>query len=243
MKKKTKVIIALVILVLSIIGIIYSTTNIAIWTYSVKKNEIIITELKKEIIVNDDKVTINFNNLKNKNSDTIAYLKVPGTNIDYIVLQGNNNQYYLNHNFNKEYNVAGWVFIDYHNKVDGTDKNLVIYGHNTKDDSMFGSLKNVLTDNYYHNASKEITFITKDTTYTYKVFSSYEVKPEDFYINTSFNNDQEYINFLNTINERSKYAYDEELNKDSKILTLSSCKGRGEKRIVLHAVLKSEEKI
>ena len=237
LKKKVKIYIATVIFCVSVIGITYSITNIGIWTYSVKKNAVIITELKKEIIVNDAKTIINFDNLKSKNSDTVAYLKVPGTNIDYIVLKGKDNSYYLKHNFNKEYNIAGWVFADYHNSVDGTDKNLIIYGHNTKDNSMFGSLKNILTDNYYDYASKEITFITEKGTYTYEVFSTYEVKPEEYYINTKFASDTEYVDFLNTISNRSRYAYDKNLDKDSKILTLSSCKGSGEKRIVLHAVL------
>ena len=77
---------------------------------------------------------------KIKNPDIKAYIKVNNTNIDYVVVQSSNNNYYLNHNFNKEYNTAGWIFFDYKNKLDGTDKNIIIYGHNTKDNSMLNKV-------------------------------------------------------------------------------------------------------
>ena len=84
------------------------------------------------------------NNVKEeyKNDDIVGILEI--NNTDYIVplLQGLDNDYYLNHNFNKEYNIAGWIFADYRNKFDNTDKNIVIYGHNMKEGSMFGTLEN-----------------------------------------------------------------------------------------------------
>ena len=59
--------------------------------------------------------------LQKENADIVAYLKVNGTNIDYVVVQGNDNDYYLHHNLKKEYSIAGWIFETYQNKFDGTD--------------------------------------------------------------------------------------------------------------------------
>ena len=79
-----------------------------------------------------------------------------------MVVNGNDNSYYLKHNFNKEYNIAGRIFSDYHNKFDETDKNIVIFGHNTKDGSMFGTLKNVLDKSWQENRDNlEIILITE----------------------------------------------------------------------------------
>ena len=61
---------------------------------------------------------------------------------EYPVVKGSNNSFYLNHCFDKSYNSAGWIFADYRNKFDNTDKNIVIYGHNMRDGSMFGSMLN-----------------------------------------------------------------------------------------------------
>ena len=69
---------------------------------------------------------IDFSSLKEQNPDTVAYIQANNMNIDYIVVKGENNQYYLNHNFEKKCNVAGWIFGDYHNLFDGTDRNIII---------------------------------------------------------------------------------------------------------------------
>ena len=241
-KLKIKNLIVLLIGILCVIGIVYSSYNIINWKIDVDKNNKIKEEIKKEIIKENNIYKIDFKSLKEKNSDTVAYLKVNNTNIDYVVVQSNNNTYYLNHNFNKEYNIAGWVFMDYRNKLDGTDKNIIIYGHNTKDNSMFNSLKNVLTKEWQTNKKNLfITLVTEEKEYIYQVFSTYEIKPEDYYITTNFSSNGNYIYFLNTINSRSNYNYKVELNENDKILTLSSCLGEGRTRVVLHAKLMKED--
>lgn len=120
---------------------------------------------------------MNFEKLKQENSDTVAWLKVENTNIEIPVVQAKDNSYYLTHNFNKKYNVAGWVFADYKNKFDETDKNIVVYGHNMRDDSMFGSLKNVINEEWYDNKDNQyITFITENEYQTYQIFSIYQTE-------------------------------------------------------------------
>ena len=184
------------------------------------------------------KYDVDFKFLKEKNTDTIAYVKVNNTNIDYIVVKGNDNSYYLKHNFEKKWNVSGWIFADYHNKFDESDKNIIIFGHNTRDGSMFGTLKNTLNENWYNNdENHKIVLVTKYGTYFYQVLSTYSIKPEDYYINTEFENSDEFDKFVKKLKSRSVYDYGIEVYGEDKILTLSSCIGDGSKRVVLHAKL------
>ena len=106
------------------------------------------------------------------NNDTIAWLKVNGTDIEYAVVKANDNSYYLDHNFEKEYNKAGWIFADYKNVLDGTDKNIIIYGHNMGNGTMFGTLKTVLDSSWRKNADNMIVnFDLNNQSYKFKIFS------------------------------------------------------------------------
>ena len=232
-----------VFMILCIIGIIYSLYNIYIWKKNVDKNNEI-KEITKKHVKEEKKnekeeikeYKIDFDALKKSNSDTVGYIKVNNTNIDYVVVQTKDNNYYLNHNFNKEKNRAGWIFLDYRNKLDGSDKNTIIYGHNMKDGSMFETLSSVLQKWWYEDSNNYIvTFTTEEKTFMYQVFSTYDIKNEDYYIKTKFNSDNDYEKFLKTIKSRSNHDYGIEVTKDDTILTLSSCLGAGEKRVVLHA--------
>ena len=243
-KRKIKLLIIIVFIICLIIAI-YSSYRIITWKHDVNKNKEIQKEIKDKIKVVEKEINdedkkgeydIDFKPLKEQNSDTVASIKVNGTNIDYIVVKGSDNSYYLNHNFNKEYNIAGWIFADYRNKFDETDKNIVIFGHNTKDGSMFGTLKNILNRDWYEN-NNNVTLITENGIYYYQVFSIYSIKPEDYYINTEFKNNDEFDKFIKTLKSRSIYDYKIEVSGEDKILTLSICIGDGTKRVVLHAKL------
>ena len=122
---------------------------------------------------------------------------------------------------------------------DGSDKNIIIYGHNTYDGSMFGTLRNILDNEWKSNKENlKITLVTEKDTYYYEVFSTYIIDPEEYYINTTFNTDNEFNKFIKTIKARSNYDYNIDLNVSDTILTLSSCSSLdGSKRIVLHAKL------
>ena len=222
--------------------LIYSGTKIVIWYMNNQNNKKISDEIAEFVTVDEtkeddeEKYVVDFEKLKEKNSDIVAWLKVKGTNIETTVVKSTNNDYYLTHNFNKEYNSAGWIFADYKNKVDGTDKNLVIYGHNMRDDSMFGSLKWVINEDWYNNEdNKYITLITENETQVYEVFSVYQIEKEDYYIQTNFNTEKKFSAFLETIKKRSKKDFNVDVNKEDNILTLSTCANNNKYRVVLHA--------
>ena len=237
MNKKKKMIIKFIMLICLLV-LVYSLYNIVMWYIDNKKNESIKEEIKEIIENNSEDNTIDFSALKEKNKEIVAYLKVNNTNIDYVVVKGSDNSYYLKHNLYKENNRAGWIFMDYHNKLDGNDKNIVIYGHNTRDGSMFGTLRNVVTKEWYENEDNYIINLVLDgEVLTYQVFSTYSIKVEDYYINTIFKDNNEFNTFINTLKKRSVYDYGVEVSGEDSILTLSTCTGNGKSRMVLHAKL------
>ncbi len=238
---KIKRCILILLMIVCLGGIIYSSYHILTWKKNVDTNAKIKEEMKDSIQVKKDeeekeKYIVDFPSLKEHNPDTIAYLTVPNTKIDYIVVRGNDNSYYLKHNFHRQYNIAGWIFSDYKNKFDGTDKNIVIFGHDTKDGSMFETLKNTLKEEWYTNSNNHvITLVTEEGTYLYQVFSNYVTIPEDYYIHTEFSSEEEYLTFLKEIKSRSIYDYGVEIDTNDTILTLSTCTAGGTKRVALHA--------
>ncbi len=213
--------------------IIFSVYNIMLWLNDNKSTKKQLQEVKEQVILDDIKMNsaeghkINFSDLENLNKDSIAWLTVPNTNIDYPIVQSINNDYYLNHNFYKYPSDAGWPYLDYRNKLD--DENLIIYAHNRLDGSMFGSLKNLKK---IDNAN--IILTTKDNTYTYQVFSVYEVQEENYYLQTSFSKEK-FNEFLNTIKERSIRDYNIDLTSTNQVLTLSTCTINDNDRLVVHA--------
>lgn len=233
---KKKVIITIIEIVFLII-IAVSGYNIYIWITENKKTSNLLEQISREIIVDEETntYTVDIAKLKEKNEDTVGYLDVKGTEVKYPVVQANDNDYYLNHSFDKTASGAGWVFADYKNKLDGTDKNIVIYGHNRRDGSMFSSLKDILTPEWYDNEeNRHITFITEEGTSIYDVFSVYQIEEEDYYIQTEFNS-KDFSKFLTTITNRSIKNFETEVTEDDSIITLSTCANDNKYRVVLHA--------
>ena len=181
-------------------------------------------------------IDLDLNNLKSINSDTVAYLKVESTNINYPVVQSNDNEYYLNHSFNKNKNQEGWIFLDYRNNINDLDNNTIIYGHNRLTGTMFGTLKNLLNKSYQESTNHYIYLTTENNNYVFEVFSTYITSNESYYLKTTFEDDNEYLEFLNTLKTRSTYNFNIELNSDDKIITLSTCSGSND-RMVVHGKL------
>jgi len=237
-KHNKKILIINILRIFFISMFIISTFFIIRWYIYNNQNKVLqdkLSEATTTIENSNTKYKVDFTKLKEINKETVAWIKVEGTKIEYPVVKSNDNSYYLNHNFEKKYNNAGWIFMDYRNKLDGTDKNIIIYGHNMKDLSMFGTLKDALSEEWYNNKeNKFITFITETETFTYEVFSIYQIKNEEYYITTQFK-EGEYEKFLQTLKERSAKDFNVELTKDDTILTLSTCANNNKYRVVLHA--------
>lgn len=178
---------------------------------------------------------VNFDELLKKNSDTVGWIKVEGTKVNYPVVQADDNDYYLSHAFNGRSNAGGWVFADYRVDFENFGKNTIIYGHNMNNKTMFGSIPNMLYSSYLNNSSNYYIKISTPTSNSvWKVFSIYTTPPEVYYLKTNFKTEP-YENFLNTIKGRSIYDFGIDVGTDDKILTLSTCDNTGTKRVAVHA--------
>lgn len=181
--------------------------------------------------------TREYSELKKINSDTVGWLTVKNTRIDYPVVQAKNNEYYLNNSFNKNKSVNGWIYADYRNNMDNLDKNTIIYGHSMLlDKTMFTTLTNVLNSNWYNNPSNlNIIFSIKGNNYNFKIFSIYTIKETSDYLYTNFNSDEEYFKFINMLKGRSIKNFNTDVSVNDNILTLSTCYKSSDYRLVVHA--------
>lgn len=188
-------------------------------------------------------LSVDFKELLEKNNETVAWIKVNNTKVNYSVVQHNDNEYYLKHDFNKNYNINGWVYGDYRDDFRYFGTNTIIYAHNLTNRTMFGSLAWCLKESWYKNEENHyIKISTQHSNTVWKIFSIYTIKPEVYYLKTYFDSNEEHQEFLNTLKKRSIYNFtDKNLTTDDKILTLSTCSDDGTKRIVIHAeMIKAE---
>ena len=184
---------------------------------------------------------VNFDNLKTINSDTKGWIKVEGTKINYPFVQSSDNEYYLKHSYDKTSNKKGWVYLDYRNSIDSLSKNTILYAHGLTNNTMFGSMRNVVKKSWYQNKNNHVIKISTPTNnQLWQVFSVYTIEPESYYIITKFGTDNEYSNFIQTIKSRSLFDFGVDVTTSDKILTLSSCYD-DKKRMVLHAKLISAQ--
>ena len=184
--------------------------------------------------------------LKKINKETKAYLEVKNTEISYPVVQHTDNNYYLNHDIYKRKTYVGWIFFDYRNNTKGFDDNNIIYGHSMLNGMMFGTLKKTLNASWRKNKDNLIITLEKeDGTYKFEIFSIYKVNYTTDYLKIKFDSAEDKLSFIKLIRGRSSFKSNAVVGEDDKILTLSTCTGSNNKRLVVHAVLlkdKEEDK-
>lgn len=169
-----------------------------------------------------DKIKIDFNSLKEMNDEIFGWIYLEDTDISYPVVQGKDNDFYLNHTADKKYNYVGSVFLDYRNKKDFSDYNSFIYGHNVKHGTIFAELENYL-DKQFFDSHPYIYFFTPEKNYRLEVFSMYSTDKYSDSYQFEINSMEDYENYLNRIKERSVYKNDVEVSTTDKIITLSTC--------------------
>ena len=269
MNKKTKIILSITIII-SLLLLIYSIVNIVIWKNDSNKTnkqiediqeEIKVTEVvdteNTEIIEQEEEIpefnpywdyikmnmlNVDFSELKKINNNVKGWIQVNGTNINYPFVQANDNKYYLTHSFDKSWNSAGWLFLDYRNNYTN-NKNTIIYAHDRNDKTMFGSLRTVLTKNWLSNTNNYVIKIsTEKENSLWQIFSTYHIPTTSDYLQTNFESDIEYQEFLDMIKDRSSYNFNTNVTPTDNILTLSSCYSNSDKMVVHAKLIKKEQK-
>lgn len=235
-RNKIKRIIGIIFILICLNILFFAVGKLIAWHLDNERAE----KASKEAIKTVNKVSLP--KLKKLNKDTVGWIKVKGTNINYPVVQTSNNKYYLTHDYNKAYNSAGWIFMDYRNDSVNLNKNTIIYGHGRLSKIMFGTLKNILStkwcknkDNYY------VKYYTNNKKYIWEVFSVYRIKTTSDYLQITFRSNKEYKSFVKMLQKRSDYNFKTYVNESDKIITLSTCYNKQEK-VVMHAKLVSEIK-
>lgn len=207
-------------------------------------NEVIINENEKNIYfdyMNLKFIDVDINKLKTFNPDTIGFIKVMGTNINYPFVQSTDNDYYLNRSYDKTYNNAGWIFLDYRNN-EFNDKNTIIYGHGRINGTMFGSLKDTLKSSWQNNKDNYIIKIsTEKENSIWQIFSVYKIATTSDYLQTTFS-DNEFESFISLIKGRSSYNFETNVTNEDKVLTLSTCYNDNDKMVVHAKLIKYVQK-
>jgi len=184
------------------------------------------------------KLSEDYQKLFSINNETVGWLKVNNTSVDYPVVKASDNDYYLNHNFYKQSNFNGWIYMDYRNNPEVLDQNTIIYGHNLKNGMMFGTLQRALKESWYNNPENlVITFNTTTKQMKWQIFSIYVVNVTNDYLYANFDYDSQFKEFVDKLKSRSIKDFGVEVTKFDKILTLTTCQNNSKQRLVIHAKL------
>ena len=268
LKKRSKfyilyIVIYLIILNTLLVVILNSFFSIFEWQKDNEKNEEILDSVIEDVKINKideegdlinspddikdpywDYIKLPFydvdiKELKKKNKDTVGFIHVKNTNINYPVVKTTNNEFYLTHSFDKSKNTGGWVFMDYENSINPLSDNTVIYGHNRKNNTMFSTLNNTLTKEWQSNDDNYVIWLsTEKENLLFQIFSIYTIKSESYYITTNFNTIKEKQAWINTMKKRNIAPIKTSVNANDTILTLSTCnKNNNKMRVVVHAKL------
>ncbi len=188
--------------------------------------------------LNYSMLDVNLEELKTINNEVSGWIQVNNTNVNYPYVLHNDNSYYLNHQLDKSYNTAGWVFMDYRNNPNTyLNKHTILYAHGLYNKALFGSLKNILDPKWYNNEENLVIKTVDETnSYLWQIFSIYKIENTNDYIQTDFIDEQDFNEFINLIKNRSIKDFNTTINNDDKILTLSTCYNHDVK-LVIHAKL------
>ena len=192
------------------------------------------------------KNSVDFTALQGINDDIVGWLKVGALDISYPVTQASDNDYYLHLTFELVQNAAGCIFVDYQNRPDFQDDNTIIYGHNMKDGSMYEGLQKY-EDKTFLKDHKDLTIYTPDSILKYRIFAAYLTDNRHVLMYYNQGKDEEsretYLkDILEQRNMNASIDTKAKVDKDSKILTLSTCHAAGKNyRYLVQAYLVKEE--
>ena len=184
--------------------------------------------------------TIDFDALNAINPDCVGWIYIPDAAINYPVVQGSDNSYYLKHLFNGKWNSAGCIFLDSRVSDNISDRHSIIYGHHMKDGTMFSGLTKYKKQDYYE-AHPDGLLITPEKTYRIEFFAGYVASVEDPAWKITFESDEDFETWIKDVKKRSWFTSPLSPAGTDKILTLSTCSYEFDNaRYVLHGIIRVE---
>ena len=224
-----------ILLIICIFIFCISTWKLYGYYRSYKKAKDTYSKIAKENVkISKNERKIDFKKLKSQNQDIAGWIYIRGTTIDYPIVQGKDNEEYLNQDFNKKKSSSGTIFLDNNCKKDFTSDNNIIYGHHMKNGTMFAQLLKFREKSFLkkHN---EIMIFTPDRTIHLKVISAYAQKAQNK-IPVTFANDKQKKAYIKKIESMSEQTIKTSRINDSHIYTFVTCSYEGEdNRTYVHA--------
>lgn len=165
---------------------------------------------------------VNFDQLKVINEDVVGWIVVKDTEISYPIVQGDDNDYYLTHTFERKENYAGAIFMDASANADFSDMNTFIYGHNVHHGTMFAELANYVNESFY-KAHPYIYLYTPNGNYQLQVFSAYVDKADSSSYQMQFMSADDFARYLNEVIAKSRYDTGVSVESSERIVTLYTC--------------------
>lgn len=218
MSKKIKKLISILLFIIVIICLTTIIDKNYKYYRSNKKYEQIrhiinISEVNSNISLREEK-------LKSINSQYKFWINIPNTVIDYPVVQSEDNTFYLENNFYREKDISGAIFIDYNNDIID-DKNLILYGHNMRNGSMFADINKFKEKNFFDNG--KIKIIKEGKEYFYEVFSIFIENSSNINLKSNFINDDDFYEYIDILKNKSLYKKESIESNISNIITLYTC--------------------
>ncbi len=237
-KRRTIVIIQIVLAVLVIVGAGWLASKAFGYNQAQKTYRDMQVAYADELGSSDPNSTnascpVDFTSLQGEYPDVVAWLKMDDVDLSYPVVQGSDNDHYLDYDATGASSIDGAIFLDYRNKSIADDKHVLIYGHNMLDESMFGPLDNYTAESFYREGKDTFTIYTPRAAYRYQIFAVAVVDPSDDTYTTGFHNEVVFDSFVKGLKEKSMYGTDVDVTGADYVVTLSTCSAND--RLVLNA--------
>lgn len=195
------------------------------------------TTEEKDIPDGTEDFSVDWNSLQSQNPDIVGWIRMDPT-VNYPVVKGSDNSFYLRHGFNRSYNINGCIFMHYQNKNDWTDRNTIVYGHNMNSGAMFGN-NDYYMNQAYAKAHPYFYIYVPEGKYKYKIFDTIVTNDATAPYDITFFSDEDFNNWLAKMSDIKKYGVNAQVATDDKVVTLSTCTSHGKKRFIIQGVLES----
>ena len=188
----------------------------------------------------DQDFEVDWKALKEQNEEIIGWILVPNTNINYPIVKGTDNKFYLDHTFAKNYNYAGAIFMDYRMDENFTYPNTVIYGHNTIHRTMFSEIEKFMSQEFF-DKTQYLYIFTPEQDYRAEIFSIYKTRASSESYNFNYPTDQSWLDYMHMVQDLSYFHRDVNFTAEDRLVSLSTCSLEegydSDLRILLHAKL------
>ena len=245
-----------IILVISVGVFIFAAYNLINIFLAYHKADVIYDNIQQDVLDEDSHTkvvigedeqeveipfTYNHQALLNINSQGIGYIYIPSIDCRLPMVQGDDNDYYLTHTFNKEYSANGCLFEDYRINGGLSSSQIIIYGHNMRNGAMFGKLKNYQDYSFWNNSGNDVLYIyTGNVIKEYKIFSCYISEAISDTYTFNFPTLESMRDYAVNMKAKSMYDTGVDVSTATQVITLSTCTNDGEQRFIVHGMYVGE---